>query len=44
MNILFTQNNDLSNENEKMKGKINNLSSQLYAKEEELHESKKRKL
>lgn len=44
MNILFTQNNDISSENEKMKEKIKNLSNQLYAKEEELQESKKRKL
>lgn len=44
MNTIFTQNNNLSNENALMKEKIKNLSSQLYAKEEELQESKKRKL
>lgn len=44
MNILFTQNNDLSNENVIMKEKIKKLSSQLHEKEGELQETKKRKL
>jgi hypothetical protein len=44
MNTLFTQNNNLSNENALMKEKIKKLSIQLHAKEEELQENKKRKL
>ena len=44
MNILFTQNNDLSNENAIMKEKIKKLSSQLHEKEGDLQETKKRKL
>jgi hypothetical protein len=44
MNTLFTQNNDLSNENALMKEKIKKLSSIIAEKEEELRESKKRKL
>ena len=44
MNTLFTQNNDLSNENAMMKEKIKNLSSIIAEKEEELQETKKRKL
>jgi hypothetical protein len=44
MNTLFTQNNDLSNENALMKEKIKKLSSIISEKEAQLQESKKRKL
>jgi hypothetical protein len=44
MNTLFTQNNDLSNENALMKEKIKKLSSIIVEKEAHLQESKKRKL